>query len=135
MVYLGVAPGNDANFLFMHSPNNVLFTAAQAEFLEAQFPQCDKPIKCPTRVPANVPAKPPIEAPIPLIEDSPPPLHPSSPHSRPVMPPVAPTPVRQPPAPRKQRPPPPLSHLLLTILAKSTRFPFIQIIYIVTIVI
>ena len=30
MVYLGVAPGNDANFLFMCSPHNVLFTATQA---------------------------------------------------------------------------------------------------------
>ena len=28
MVYLGVAPGNDANFLFVCSPHNVLFTAA-----------------------------------------------------------------------------------------------------------
>ena len=45
MVYLGVAPGNDANFLFMHSPNNVLFTTTQAEFSEAQFPKCDRPIK------------------------------------------------------------------------------------------
>ena len=47
MVYLDVAPGNDANFLFMHSPNNVLFTPAQAEFSEVQFPKCDKPVKRP----------------------------------------------------------------------------------------
>ena len=47
MVYLGVAPGNDANVLFMCSPYNVLFTAAQAEFSEAQFPKCDKPVKWP----------------------------------------------------------------------------------------
>ena len=42
MVYLGVAPDNNANFLFMRSPNNILFTAVQAEFSEVQFPKCDK---------------------------------------------------------------------------------------------
>ena len=45
MVYLRVAPGNDANFLFMRSPHNILFTTVQAKFLEVQFPKCDKPIK------------------------------------------------------------------------------------------
>ena len=107
MIYLGVAPGNDANFSFMCSPNNVLFTTAQAEFSEAQFPKCDRPIKRLTQVPADVPVELPIEAPIPLIEDSPPPSRPSSLDSHPVMLPAAPTPVRQPPASRKQRPPPP----------------------------
>ena len=45
MVYLDVAPGNNANFLFMHSPNNVLFIAVQAEFPKAQFPKCDRLVK------------------------------------------------------------------------------------------
>ena len=72
MVYLGVAPGNDANYLFMCSPNNVLFTAAQADFSEVQFPKCDRPVKRPTQVPADILAEPPIEAPVPLIEETPP---------------------------------------------------------------
>ena len=107
MVYLGVAPGNDANFLFMRSPHNILFTTVQAKFLEAQFPKCDKPIKWPTQVPTDIPTEQPIEALIPLVEDSPPPSHPSSLDLHSITPPAAPTPVRQPPAPRKQRPPPP----------------------------
>ena len=37
---------------FIHAfPNNVLFTAVQAEFSEAQFPKCDNPIKRSTQVP------------------------------------------------------------------------------------
>ena len=63
MVYLGVALGNNANFLFVHSPHNVLFTATHAEFSEVQFPKCDKPVKWPTQVPADVPVEQPIEAP------------------------------------------------------------------------
>ena len=43
MVYIGVAPGNESNFLFMRSPNNVLFTSAHALFDEACFPHCAKP--------------------------------------------------------------------------------------------
>ena len=43
MVYIGVAPGNKSNFLFMRSPNNVLFTPAHALFDEARFPCCAKP--------------------------------------------------------------------------------------------
>ena len=43
MVYIGVAPGNESNFLFMRSPNNVLFTSAHALFDEACFPCCAKP--------------------------------------------------------------------------------------------
>ena len=44
MVYLGVAPGNDVNYLFMRSPNNVLFISAHAIFDKVQFPRCA--IKC-----------------------------------------------------------------------------------------
>ena len=40
MTYLGVAPGGLGNHLFMRSPNNVLFTAAQALFDEYLFPRC-----------------------------------------------------------------------------------------------
>ena len=43
MVYIGVAPGNKSNFLFMRSPNNVLFTSAHVLFNEAHFPRCAKP--------------------------------------------------------------------------------------------
>ena len=40
MVYLGVAPGSSSNFLFMQSPNNVLFTSAHALFDELHYPCC-----------------------------------------------------------------------------------------------
>ena len=40
MVYIGVAPGNERNYLFMHSPNNVIFTAAHVLFDELHFPKC-----------------------------------------------------------------------------------------------
>ena len=43
MVYIGMAPGNESNFLFMRSPNNVLFTSAHVLFDEAHFPRCAKP--------------------------------------------------------------------------------------------
>ena len=43
MVYVGVAPGNESNFLFMRSPNNVLFISAHVLFDEAHFPHCAKP--------------------------------------------------------------------------------------------
>ena len=43
MVYIGVAPGNESNFLFMRSPNNVLFTSTHVLFDEACFPCCAKP--------------------------------------------------------------------------------------------
>ena len=42
MTYLGVAPGGMGNYLFMRSPRNVLFTAAQALFDEYLFPRCPK---------------------------------------------------------------------------------------------
>jgi len=39
MIYLGTAPGNEHNYLFMH-PNNVLHTYAHAVFDEPLFPRC-----------------------------------------------------------------------------------------------
>ena len=41
MTYISVAPGNECNFLFMHSTNAV-FTAAHAIFDECHFPHCSK---------------------------------------------------------------------------------------------
>ena len=41
MMYIGVVPGNEHNFLFMHS-TNVLFTAAHAVFDKRHFPCCSK---------------------------------------------------------------------------------------------
>jgi len=41
MTYVGVAPGNERNFLFMRSTNAV-FTAAHAVFDEHHFPHCPK---------------------------------------------------------------------------------------------
>ena len=43
MVYVGVAPGNESNFLFMRSPKNVLFTSTHVLFDKACFPHCAKP--------------------------------------------------------------------------------------------
>ena len=40
MVYIGVAPGNEQNYLFMHSPNNIIFTAPHALFDKLHFPKC-----------------------------------------------------------------------------------------------
>lgn len=45
MTYLGVAPGGMGNYLFMRSPNVVLFTAAQALFDEYLFPRCPKSVE------------------------------------------------------------------------------------------
>ena len=56
MVYIGVAPGNESNFLFIRSPNNVLFTSAHALFDEVHFPRCVKP----TRTQPTAQATPPI---------------------------------------------------------------------------
>ena len=42
MVYIGVAPGNESNLLFMRSPNHVLFTSTHVLFNEACFPHCVK---------------------------------------------------------------------------------------------
>ena len=111
MVYIGVAPGNESNFLFMRSPNNVIFTSAHALFDEACFPHCAKPT-C-TQPTAQV-APPitgecePIRPPPPADDDdyrprspaacppSPPPVPPRTPSPRPAMP--------MPPALHKQRP-------------------------------
>ena len=41
MTYIGVAPGNECNFLFMCSTNAV-FTAAHTVFDECHFPRCPK---------------------------------------------------------------------------------------------
>jgi len=41
MTYVGVAPGNECNFLFMRSTNAV-FTAAHAIFDKRHFPRCPK---------------------------------------------------------------------------------------------
>ena len=52
MVYLGVAPDNNKNFLFMHYPNNIKFISSQALFDEQLFPFCDKPMHIHTKAPA-----------------------------------------------------------------------------------
>ena len=39
MIYLGTAPGNECNYLFMH-PNNALHTYAHTVFDENLFPRC-----------------------------------------------------------------------------------------------
>jgi len=41
MTYIGVAPGNERNFLFMRS-TNAMFTTAHAVFDEHHFPCCPK---------------------------------------------------------------------------------------------
>ena len=40
MVYLGIAPENSSNFLFMQSSNNILFTSAHTLFNESHYPYC-----------------------------------------------------------------------------------------------
>ena len=57
MMYLGNAPGVKG-WLFMHRPNNILFTAAQATFDETFFPRCPKAIRWPTTR-LQTPAPPP----------------------------------------------------------------------------
>ena len=52
MVYLGIAPDNDKNFLFMHHPNNIKFISLQALFDEQLFPFCNKPIHTCIKAPA-----------------------------------------------------------------------------------
>ena len=39
MTYLGTAPGSKG-WIFKHTPNNIVFTAAQAIFDESMFPKC-----------------------------------------------------------------------------------------------
>ena len=47
MTYLENAPGVKG-WIFMHSPNNILFTAAQATFNESFSPRCPKAVRQPT---------------------------------------------------------------------------------------
>ncbi|KZV59051.1 hypothetical protein PENSPDRAFT_555549, partial [Peniophora sp. CONT] len=54
MIYLGVAPGNLNNWLFMRLPNNVLFTSTQAIFDEKLFPR-DKDSMAARHRPAELP--------------------------------------------------------------------------------
>ena len=54
MIYLGVAPGNLDNYLFMRLPNNVLFTSTQAIFDERLFPR-DKESMAQRYKPAELP--------------------------------------------------------------------------------
>ena len=51
MVYLGIAPDNDKNFLFMCCPNNIKFISLQALFDEQLFPFCDKSMCMCTKAP------------------------------------------------------------------------------------
>ena len=63
MTYIGVAPGNECNFLFMHSTNAV-FTAAHAVFDKHHFPCCPKNRHKPLKNPlGGVIPKPPTGQP------------------------------------------------------------------------
>jgi len=42
MTFLGYCDGHESNMMFMHAPNNVIFTAATALFDEHLFPKCAK---------------------------------------------------------------------------------------------
>ena len=53
MTYIGVAPGNEHNFLFMPSTNRV-FTAAHAIFDERDIPRCPKNKRNPLEIPQGV---------------------------------------------------------------------------------
>ena len=69
MTYIGVAPGNERNFLFMHSTNAV-FTAAHAVFDERHFPRCPKNRREPLENPlGGVIPKPPTSRPGNTPED------------------------------------------------------------------
>ena len=52
MVYLGIAPDNNKNFLFMHRPNNIKFISLQALFDEQLFLFCNKPMHMHNKAPA-----------------------------------------------------------------------------------
>ena len=134
MTYIGVAPGNERNFLFMHSTNAV-FTAAHTVFDECHFPHCPKnrheplenPLggiipKTPTGRPGNTPED--IDGDDDMDHDHGYPLHqvqddnpkhkePQAPEEEPKEPnpPRTPSPDVPPPAPRTpslaQNPPPP----------------------------
>ena len=106
-----MAPENESNFLFMRSPNNVLFTSAHVLFNEVCFPCCVKPTCMqPTALvtPPITGEHEPIRPLLPADNDdyrprspvayppSPPPVPPHMPSPYPAMP--------MPPAPCKQRP-------------------------------
>ena len=59
MTYLGNVPGVKG-WIFMRSPNNILFTAAQATFNETFFPRCPKAVRRPTTR-LQTPAPPPVQ--------------------------------------------------------------------------
>ena len=111
MVYIDVAPGNEPNFLFMRSPNNVLFTSAHALFDEAHFPHCAKPTCTPPTAQVAPPITgecEPIRPPPPADDDDYQPRSPAThPPSPPPVPPHMPSPrlaMPMSPALCKQRP-------------------------------
>ena len=65
MIYLGIAPGNECNLIFMH-PNNSLHTSAHAIFNENLFPCCSgaQPHKPISDKPSHLHQHPPEEAPV-----------------------------------------------------------------------
>ena len=111
MVYIGVAPGNKSNFLFMRSPNNVLFTSAHALFNEAHFPCYAKPTHTQPTAQVTPPISDehePIRPPPPADNDDYRPRSPAAcPPSPPPVPSHMPSPhpvISMPPASHKQRP-------------------------------
>ena len=69
MTYIGVAPGNERNLLFMRSTNAV-FTAAHTIFDEHHFPRCPKNRREPLENPlGGVIPKPPTSRPRNTPED------------------------------------------------------------------
>ena len=107
MVYIGVAPGNELNFLFMRSPNNVLFTSPYVLFNEAHFPCCAKP----THMQPTAQILSPVTGERESIGHCPNDYQPRSPAAHPPSPPPVPSHMPSPhlatpmpPAPCKQRP-------------------------------
>ena len=111
MVYIGVALGNKSNFLFMRSPNNVLFTSTHVLFNEACFPRCAKStcMQSTAQVASPVAGKYEPIRPLPPADNndyqsrSPAACPPSPPPVPPCMPSSCLT-TPMPPAPHKQRP-------------------------------
>ena len=111
MVYIGVAPGNESNFLFMRSSNNVLFTSAHALSDKAHFPRCAKPTRTQPTAQVTPPVAGecgPLRPPPPADDDDYRPRSPAArPPSPPPVPPHTPSPcpaTPMPPALHKQRP-------------------------------
>jgi len=70
MTYLGNAPGAKG-FMFMRSPNNVLFYTTHCIFDESLFPKCPKPAKRQTTwLRELAPKESPHGEPIPVEEES-----------------------------------------------------------------